>query len=137
MTTTSVHRTTHINPMSWCAELGYDQAQLRRAPSQLLTVAGQGPVDDNGFLLHEGDVCAQLSLTMRNVETVLAAAGMDLGDVTRMTVYVTDMDAALASWGAVTERLVLAAAAPPITLLGVSRLTIPGMAVQIEVTAAR
>ena len=68
------HRT--INPTNWSAALGFDQAQLRRTPSRLLTVAGQGPVDDNGVLLHEGDICAQLSLTMRNIETVLAAAGM-------------------------------------------------------------
>ena len=54
-----------------------------------------------------------------------------------MTIYTTDMDATLAAYGAIIERLALAAATPPTTLLGVTRLAIPGMAVEIEVTAAR
>jgi enamine deaminase RidA (YjgF/YER057c/UK114 family) len=128
---------THINPTTWSAAFGYDQGQLRTMPTELLTVAGQGPVDESGALLHEGDVCAQLSLTMRNIETVLAAAGMSFLDVIRMTIYTTDMDATLASYDAITEQLATVGASPPMTLLGVSRLAIPGMAVEIEVTAVR
>ena len=108
---------------------------VRPAPTELLTVAGQGPVDESGALLHEGDICAQLSLTMRNIETVLAAAGMNFADVIRLTIYTTDVDGTLAAYDAIVERL--AGPTPPATLLGVTRLAIPGMAVEIEVTAAR
>ena len=138
MTTTAsrvVTRPTRINPSSWNAALRFDQAQLRPAPAELLTVAGQGPVDESGRLLHEGDICAQLSLTMRNIETVLAAARMNWADVLRLTIYTTDVDGILAAYDAIIERL--DEATPPATLLGVSRLAIPGMAVEIEVTAAR
>jgi enamine deaminase RidA (YjgF/YER057c/UK114 family) len=126
-----------INPTSWSAGFGYDQGQLRMFPRQLLTVAGQGPLDEHGSLLHEGDVSAQLSLSMANVESVLAAAGMDLADVVRLVVYATDVDATLTAYGAIVERLVLTGATPPATLLGVTRLAVPGMAVEIEATAAR
>ena len=129
--------TVRINPTTWSSAFGFDQGQLRPLPVHWLTVAGQGPVDDTGALLHEGDVCAQLSLTMRNVEAVLSAAGMGYPDVIRMTVYTTDVDATLASYTAITERLEPAGATPPMTLVGVSRLAQPGMAVEIEVTAAR
>lgn len=37
-----------INPTSWSAGLGYDQGQLRAFPRQLLTVAGQGSLDEHG-----------------------------------------------------------------------------------------
>lgn len=139
MTTTSITGSAvrRLNPNSWSRDFGYDQGQLRPAPGYLLTAAGQGPVDEDGVLMHEGDVCAQLSLTMRNVEQVLGAGGMTLADVIRMTVYTTDVDATLAAYGAITERLAVAEATPPASLIGVTRLAHPGMAVEIEVTAAR
>lgn len=137
MTTTTGAPFRRLNPNSWSRAFGYDQGQLRPAPEHLLTAAGQGPVDEHGALMHEGDVCAQLSLTMRNVEQVLAAGGMTLADVIRMTVYTTDVDATLAAYAAITERLAAAGATPPATLVGVTRLAHPGMAVEIEVTAAR
>ena len=126
-----------VNPTDWAKAFGYDQGQLRPAPATVLTVAGQGPVDDRGVLLHAGDISAQLSLTMANLEAVLAAAGMDLGDVLRLVVYTTDVDATLAAYDAITERLRQYSATPPTTLLGVHRLALPGMAVEIDATAGR
>lgn len=126
-----------INPTSWNAGFRYDQAQLRPTPTRLLTVAGQGAIDADGTLLHLGDVTAQMALAMANVEGLLAAGGMDLRDVTRLVVYVTDMDAALAAYGAITERLDALGATPPATLLEVARLALPGMAVEIDATAGR
>ena len=126
-----------INPTTWNEPYGFDQAQLRRAPEWVLTVAGQGPVDGNGQLVHEGDVAAQVAQAMANVEIVLAAAGMDLGDVFSMTVYAVDVDAVLAAYGAIGRRLAAYGATPPSTLVGVARLPIPGMTVEITVTAGR
>jgi len=74
---------------------------------------------------------------MANVEALLALGGMDLRDVLSMTVHTTDVDAALAGYGAIVERLTLAGATPPATLVGVTRLAIPGMDVEITVQAGR
>ena len=137
MTNQQLLATRNINPTAWNAGFRYDQAQLRPAPQQLLTVAGQGSIDADGALLHRGDMTAQMALAMANVEDLLAAGGMDLRDVTRLVVYVTDMDAALAAYGAVTERLDALGATPPATLLEVTRLAVPGMAVEIDATAGR
>ena len=129
--------TVRINPTSWNAGFRFDQAQLRPAPAQLLTVSGQGSIGADGRLLHLGDMTAQMALAMANVEDLLARGGMDLRDVTRLVVHVTDMDAALASYGAITERLDAVGATPPATLLQVARLAVPGMAVEIDATAGR
>jgi enamine deaminase RidA (YjgF/YER057c/UK114 family) len=137
MTVQQLHAPQRINPTSWNAALRYDQAQLRPAPTQLLTVAGQGSIDVDGQLLHEGDMSAQMSLAMATIEDLLARGGMDLRDVTRLVVHVTDMDAALAAYGAITERLDAAGATPPATLVAVTRLALPGMAVEIDATAGR
>ena len=133
-TTAPVER---INPTTWNAAFGFDQGQLRPAPARVLTLAGQGPVDESGALLHEGDPAAQLALALANVEAVLAAGGMDLADVLRLTIYAVDVDAVLAAYDVLGERLAAAGATPPMTLLGVTRLAIPGMAVELEVTAGR
>ena len=135
--TATTARVERINPTPWSAAFGFDHGQLRPAPAQLLTVAGQGPVDAAGALLHEDDPAAQLALTVANVESVLAPAGMDWADVLRLTVYAVDVDAVLAAWDVLGERLAAAGATPPTTLLGVSRLAIPGMAVELQVTAGR
>jgi len=137
MTTTATAAVTRLNPTTWSTRFGFDQGQLRPAPARLLTVAGQGPVDDDGELLHEDDPAAQLVLALANVEAVLAAGGMDLRDVLRLTVYATDVDAVLAVYGGLTERLAEFAATPPTTLVGVARLALRGQVVEIEATAGR
>lgn len=128
---------TPVNPAGRSRWFGSDHAQLRSAPAQILTVAGQGSVDEDGRLMHEGDVFAQLALAMSHVEAVLVAAGMDLRDVLRMTVYAVDVDAVLRSGTAIGERLAASGASPPTTLVGVTRLALPGMAVEIDVVAGR
>jgi enamine deaminase RidA (YjgF/YER057c/UK114 family) len=133
-TTAPVQR---IDPHAWSAALGFDQAQVRPAPARLLTAAAQGSVDERGELLHEDDPAAQLALALANVEALLAAGGMDLGDVLRLTVHTVDVDAVLAHLDVLTERLAPAGATPPLTLLGVARLAVPGMLVALEVTAGR
>lgn len=137
MTNTEVSEPIRLNPGIWNTAFRYDQAQLRPAPRQLLNVAGQGSIAVDGELLHAGDTTAQMALAMANVEQLLAAADMDLRDVLAMTVHVTDMDAALAAYGAITERLDAAGATPPATLVEVRRLAVPGMTVEITVTAGR
>lgn len=133
----SIDSPVRINPTTWNEPFGFDQAQLRRAPEWVLTVAGQGPVDGDGALMHVDDIPAQVALAMANVEIVLAAAGMDLSDVFALTVYAVDIDAVLAAYGVIGRRLAAYAATPPSTLVGVARLAMPGMAVEITVTAGR
>ena len=132
ITTTAV---TPVNPSTWSQALGYDQGQLRAAPRAVLTVAGQGSLDSLGRLVHEDDPAAQLALALANLEGVLAGAGMAPADLAQLRVYTTDMDAALAVWDTLVERLAEVGARPPATLVEVSRLPVPGMTVAIEAIA--
>jgi reactive intermediate/imine deaminase len=64
---------------------------VRQGP--LLQVAGQGPVDPaTGEYLHPGDVGAQTTRTLANVEAVLAAGGATFDDVLVLRVYLTSRD---------------------------------------------
>ena len=64
---------------------------VRRGP--ILQVSGQGPVDPaSGSYLHPGDVAAQTTSTLANVEAVLTAGGATFEDVIMLRVYLTTRD---------------------------------------------
>jgi enamine deaminase RidA (YjgF/YER057c/UK114 family) len=135
--TTTTSSTQRINPTTWNAPFRFDHAQLRPAPTRILTVAGQASVDASGQVLHEGDLSAQISLAMHNIEEILETAGMTLADVHMLTIYTTDVPATLAAYSALTERLDAAQATPPAALVGVTALALPGLAVEITAQAGR
>lgn len=127
---------TPVNPWPWSLRLGYNQGEVIEAASRQLTCAGQTAVDGKGNPQHPGDMRGQIGLALDNLEAVLAAAGMGLADIVRLNVYATDVDAALANYDILGARLGAAGVAPPTTLLGVTRLAIPGLMIEIEATAA-
>ena len=54
-------------------------------------VSGMVALDPANGTLIEGDVTAQTEQIFANLRTVLKAAGKDLGDVVKTTVFLTDM----------------------------------------------
>ena len=61
---------------------------------------------------------------------------MGLCDVTRLNVYTTDVAEAIANFDVLAARFGPVGASPPIPLLGITRLAVPGLMVEIEATAA-
>lgn len=122
-----------INPWSWQDQFGFSQAVATPAASRWLFLAGQGPAAADGTVVFPGDIGAQLTQALDNLETVLAQAGSDLAHVVRLTYYTTDVDALLGVWPLIVQRL--ADNRPASTLLGVSRLAFPEMLIEIEATA--
>ena len=125
-----------VNPWDWSLKLGYNQAEVIEGATRQLVCAGQTAVDSQGNPQHPGDMRAQIGLALDNLEAVLKAAGMDLSNVTRLGVYATDVDEALKNFDLMGMRFGPHQSAPPMTLLGVSRLAIPGLLFEIEATAA-
>ena len=125
-----------VNPWDWSLKLGYNQAEVIEGATRQLICAGQTAVDSQGNPQHPGDMRAQIGLALDNLEAVLKAAGMDLSNVTRLGVYATDVDEALKNFDLMGMRFGPHQSAPPMTLLGVSRLAIPGLLFEIDATAA-
>jgi enamine deaminase RidA (YjgF/YER057c/UK114 family) len=126
-----------INPWTWQDHLGYVQANEITAPQRVLLCSGQTSVDANGQPVHDGDMGAQVTQAFDNLDAVLGAAGFTLADVVRLNYFVTDVDAFLqtgAIWGA---RLGMNGCTPATTLLGVSRLALAPLMVEIEATAVK
>ena len=126
---------TAINPVSWSQQLGFDQAQLVEGQRRQLFVSGQDAVDATGNPQHDGDMAAQLELSIDNLEAILAAADMSLANVVRLNAYTTDFDDLLKNWATLTGRFGDSDGGFATTLLGVSRLPAPGLLVMLEATA--
>ncbi len=126
-----------INPWKWQDALGFVQAFELGGAKKTLVCSGQTSVDGNGKPLHAGDMAAQLTQAIANLETVLKAGGMDLSDVVRLNYYTTDVDAFMAAAPIALPRLVQANCVPASTLLGVARLFHPDIMVEIEATAMK
>jgi len=61
------------------------------AANGFLFTAGQIPLDPVTMQVVEGDVEAQTEQVLRNLDAVLASAGVGWGDVVKTTVFLTDM----------------------------------------------
>ncbi|RMF86216.1 MAG: RidA family protein [Nitrospinota bacterium] len=62
-----------------------------KAEGQLVFVSGQVAYDARGEIVGRGDIKAQTRQALENVKAVLEAAGATMQDVTKVTVFVTNM----------------------------------------------
>ena len=127
---------TPVNPWPWSLNVGYNQAEIVEGAKRQLVCAGQTAVDADGNPQHIGDMRSQISLALDNLEAVLGAAEMGLADINRLGIYATDVDAAMKHFDLLGSRFGAVNASPPMTLLGVSRLAVPGLMFEIEATAS-
>ncbi len=108
-------------------------AHAVRAQGPFLFVSGIVPVDGRGSLVGGDDVVAQTRVVLANLAEVLAAAGAELADVVKVTVFLTDIrdrprinPVRVEAFGT---------ARPASTLVEVAQLAVPGAKVEIEAVA--
>ena len=101
-----------INPWQWQDQFAFSQAIEVRGGSRVVYCAGQTSVDGSGAPLHRGDMGAQITMALDNLETVLRASGLTLANVVRLNYYVTDVTAFLTASPGLTARLQAAGVQP-------------------------
>jgi enamine deaminase RidA (YjgF/YER057c/UK114 family) len=126
---------TSVNPWEWSLNMGFSQGEAVSGHTRTLFCAGQTSVNEEGAPQHPGDMAAQVSLALDNLESILQQAGMGLANVVRLNIYTTDVDAFLEHYGDLVARTKAADVVPSSTLLGVTRLAFPELMVEIEATA--
>jgi enamine deaminase RidA (YjgF/YER057c/UK114 family) len=126
---------TAVNPVTWSVAMGFNQGELVSGHARTLYCSGQTAMSADGRPEHDGDMAAQLALSLANLEAVLGEAGMSLANLVRLNVYTTDVDLLFQHYGVLAARLGAAQVSPSTTMLGVTRLAIPGQLVELEGTA--
>lgn len=118
--------------MPWEEEYGYAQA-VRVADT--IYVSGQVSHDEEGTIVGEGDMEAQMRQAYANMEKVLAQYGADMGNVVEEVLYVTDMDAAFDA--AVSCRREVFSGMPVVasTIVQIERLAFPEFMIEIKCVA--
>ena len=124
-----------INPWTWQDRYGYVQANEVTGARKTIHCAGQVSVDEDGTMLHAGNMAGQIRLCFKNLETVLAESGADLSHVVRLSYYITDMAAFREAGSTLKGILAASNCRPASTLLGVAFLFHPDAMIEIEATA--
>jgi len=119
-----------INPEGMTQPTGYTHVVRF---DRLLFIAGQVSTDGDGNVIGAGDMRAQVRQVHENLKAVLASQGADFGDVTKITIYTTDIDAFRESADIRSEYW--SEGAPASTLVQIDRLARPVFLVEIEATA--
>ncbi|MCP5025252.1 MAG: RidA family protein [Actinomycetia bacterium] len=125
----------HIRPGGLANNPAYTHVVAARG-AETVFVSGQVALDADGQLVGAGDLGAQTTQVMRNLETALAAAGATFADVTKITTFVVDYQPGHRAVIAEARGQFLPSANPPAsTLVGVTALATPDFLIEIEATA--
>lgn len=103
-------------------------------PKSLIFLAGQLSRDSEGRLVGPGDMAEQTRQAIRNMQTVLEAAGGTLEDIVSIVVYTTDIrqfkEIVAARMEFFQRNL------PTSTIVEVNHLADPGLLIELQATAA-
>ncbi len=127
------HHRELVNPPELHPAPGFSHLALAQG-QRLVFVAGQVALDPEFGLVGGDDLGAQTRAAMENVKVALEAAGAGWDDVVRRTIYTarpTEYETITTAIDEVTG----GAAHPAQTIVGVTGLAVPGLLIEIEVTA--
>lgn len=123
------------NPEGLAAPIyGYYSNAVRVTAGDLLFIAGQVAWDSEGRVVGEGDIRAQTRQTLENIRTIMKVHGRGMGDILKVTVYVTDMS----HFREIAEVRMeyFPADGPASTIVEVSQLAFPELMIEIDAVAA-
>lgn len=128
-----------INPWTWQDKFGFVQANQIADLKKILLCAGQVSVDENGNLVHAGDMKEQINQIFNNLETILKQADMQLQDISRIIYYTTDVSRFVEAETAqvLSAHLEKGNCRPATSLIGVASLFHPDCVIELEATAVR
>jgi 2-iminobutanoate/2-iminopropanoate deaminase len=126
----------YLNWGNWQPRVGFSQAVRVTKPGRLLFLSGVGSEEEmEGTVQHVGDFAAQCNAAWASIKKILEREGGSVKNIVRIVTYVTD-PRTLGANNACKKAALGDAPYPPHTFINVSQLALPGMLVEVEVTAA-
>ena len=127
-----------INPPELGRPSGFSYA-FDASGKRSVHFSGHTALDGSGKIVGPGDIAAQFEQTLHNLQATAAAAQVELTDLAKLTLFVTDVEAYKehsAEIGAVYRRY-FGSHFPAMTLVGVTRLWEADALIEIEAVAIR
>jgi enamine deaminase RidA (YjgF/YER057c/UK114 family) len=131
-----------VNPWDWGLKWSMDQGEIVEGASRHLHCSGQVAVQPDSdseigiSVVSPGDIRGQMEYALGNVDAVLTGAGMTRKNLLSLRFFTTDIDGFLANYDVYAEWITAAGTRPPQSLIGVQRLVLPELMVEIEAVAA-
>jgi enamine deaminase RidA (YjgF/YER057c/UK114 family) len=126
-----------VNPWNWQASQGWSWGIEVTNATRTLYCSGQVSTDSNGRIVSPSDMRGQINQCLDNLETVLHEGGYELANVVRIDYYTTDADLLMANWDLIADRLTSAGCRAGGVLLGISRLAVPELLIEIQAIAVK
>ncbi len=131
-----------INPTDWGLRYSMDQGQVVEGATRHLRCSGQiavepDPSTDLGIrVIAPNEMRGQIGRALANVDAVLGWAGLSREYIVALRFFTTDIDGFLENYDVYAGWIGEAGARPPQSLIGVQRLVLPELLVEIEAEAA-
>ena len=132
---------TSVNPVAWGLAYSMDQGEIVESATRHLRCSGQISVDpapdtELGIVvIWPNDLRGQMEYTFRNIDSVLEKAEMGRENIVALRFFTTDIDGFLANYDVYADWIAPAGIRPPQSLIGVNRLVLPELMVEIEIEA--
>ena len=130
-----------VNPSEWGLQWSMNQAEVVEGISRFLHCSGQVALEEDSDSelgvkpTHVGDIRGQMRDALASIDGLLVAAGMGRSNLLTLRFFTTDIDGFLENYDVYAEWIGEAGTKPPQSLLGVDRLVLPELLVEIEALA--
>lgn len=126
-----------INPPDLFVGKAFSQTFSVEGAKRLIFIAGQIDCDRDGKVRNPGDLEAQLKGTLDNLDIALRAQGATMHDLVKVNIYIVELDPAQTPKIRDIRAAYFNPEKPPaLTLVGIERLSMDGLLVEIEGVAA-
>lgn len=131
-----------VNPTEWGLQFSMDQGEVVEGATRHLRCSGQisvvpDPSEDLGVrVVSPNDMRGQMECALSNIDAILEKAGMSRSNIVSLRFFTTDVDGFLENYDVYAGWIAEGGNRPPQSLLGVQRLVLPEVVVEIEAEAA-
>ena len=127
-----------INPPELGRPSGFSYA-FDASGKRSVHFSGHTALDGSGKIVGESDIAAQFEQTLHNLQATAVAAQVELTDLVKLTLFVTDVEAykAHAAEIGTVYRRYFGSHFPAMTLVGVTRLWEADAMIEIDAVAVR
>lgn len=127
-----IQKETRSLGMPWEAQYGYAQAVR---VGDTIYLSGQVSHDDEGNIVGEGDMEAQMRQAYANIEKVMAQYGAGMDNLVDEILFVTDMESAFAAAVACRKEVFGGMPVVASTIVQIGRLAFPELMIEIRCVA--